>query len=237
MEKILSPEERIRRAEEIYYRRKILEGNRNYARVNISKNKKDFRILKKMIIQITICCLIYSFFIITKNKEYIFSKDVIEKTKDVLSYDINISNLYYKIMDFFNSIINEDNINKNKEIIENQPNENVENQEISKEQNNNENSNVIEEVKKETQEEVELTQMEQDAKSITDTKSLVVPLIGTITSRFGPRESENPKVSKNHTGIDIAVNEGTIFTASMEGIVEIVSSVRRIRKSYRNCKW
>ena len=72
----------------------------------------------------------------------------------------------------------------------------------------------------------ELTQMEKDAKSILENKSLTSPLKGTITSRFGTRESQNPIVPKNHTGIDIAVNEGTVFIAAMSGTVQEVSSER-----------
>ena len=84
--------------------------------------------------------------------------------------------------------------------------------------------------------EISLTQMEQDAKDILDSKSLINPLNGIITSRFGPRESENPIVSKNHTGIDIAAVEGTVFIAAMSGVVEEVSNKRRIRKSHKNSK-
>ena len=71
--------------------------------------------------------------------------------------------------------------------------------------------------------------MEKDAKNILETKSLIIPLKGTITSRFGVRNPKTPTVPKNHTGIDIAVNEGTVFIAAMEGIVQEVSSERRSR--------
>ena len=74
--------------------------------------------------------------------------------------------------------------------------------------------------------------MEKDAKEILANKSIILPLKGTITSRFGLRNPETPTVPKNHTGIDIAVNEGTVFIASMEGIVEDVSRERRFRKPY-----
>ena len=51
MERTMSVEEKIRRAEEIYERRK--RGvERPIATVNISEDKKDIKLLKKMIIQI-----------------------------------------------------------------------------------------------------------------------------------------------------------------------------------------
>lgn len=78
----------------------------------------------------------------------------------------------------------------------------------------------------------ELTQMEQDAKYILESKSLIIPLKGTITSRYGPRNPETPTVPKNHTGIDIAANEGTAFIASMSGVVQEVSNERRFRKTF-----
>ncbi len=37
--------------------------------------------------------------------------------------------------------------------------------------------------------------------------------MGVITSRYGPRNPTDPKVPKYHTGIDIAVNTGTVFIA------------------------
>jgi len=74
--------------------------------------------------------------------------------------------------------------------------------------------------------------MEQDAKNIIETKSLIIPLKGTITSRFGEREPKTPTVPRNHTGIDIAANEGTGFIAAMSGVVEEVSDKRRFRKSF-----
>ena len=40
-----------------------------------------------------------------QNTEYIFSADVINKTKEILSYDINIQNLYNKSKEYINGII------------------------------------------------------------------------------------------------------------------------------------
>lgn len=102
----------------------------------------------------------------------------------------------------------------------------VENTNSMQEQNiGGENVEIIEETQVEPEIIVEqLSQMEQDAKDIIATKSLTLPLKGTITSRFGIRESTNPIVPKNHTGIDIAANEGTVFIAAMAGVVEEVSS-------------
>ena len=58
MERTMSVEEKIRRAEEIYEKRK--QGmERPVTTVNLNNNKKDIKLLKKMIVQIIICSCIY----------------------------------------------------------------------------------------------------------------------------------------------------------------------------------
>ena len=65
MERILTPDEKIRRAEEIYYRRRMQDRTRNSARVNVAETKTNSGLLKKMILQIAICILIYTIFYMT----------------------------------------------------------------------------------------------------------------------------------------------------------------------------
>lgn len=105
MEKILTPDERIKRAEEIYYRRKNDGINRKSAKVNVS-NKKDYSMFKKMIIQIIICIVIYGNFYMIQNINHIFSQDIIQKVKQILSYDINIKSIYEQGMKYINSFMN-----------------------------------------------------------------------------------------------------------------------------------
>ena len=241
MERTLSPDEKIKRAEEIYYRRKIQATNRTSARVNVS-DKKDFGLLKKMFLQIAICVLIYIIFYMIQNTNYIFSENVIKKTNEILSYDINIQKLYSQAKEKFNSFINTDIKLENEIIDEIVNNEQVEPQNVQEDINAESNENISEEQRQEIVETNEeniggenanmneettenLSQMELDAKSIVESKSLIIPLKGTITSRYGPRNPTTPTVPKYHTGIDIAVNEGTVFIASMAGTVETVSSV------------
>ena len=103
MERILSQEDKIRRAEEIYQRRRtnVSSGVRvsgNY--VNSSKPK--FSLFKKMTLQLAICSVIYVIFYLIKNTNYIFSEDVMKKTKEMLSYDINFGKVYDSIYTFWN---------------------------------------------------------------------------------------------------------------------------------------
>ena len=241
MERTLSPDEKIKRAEEIYYKKKIQATNRNSTRVNVSE-KKDFGLLKKMFLQIAICILIYSIFYMIQNTNYIFSEDIIKKTNEILSYDINVQNLYNQTKEYFNSFMNTEINIENKEesnMVEEQVDMQNEEQDNIQEVLDTENNEIAPENEEEfTQENIggentqineeeteNLSQMELDAKSILETKSLIIPLKGTITSRYGPRNPTTATVPKYHTGIDIAVNEGTVFIASMSGTVETVSSV------------
>lgn len=246
MEKTLSPDERIRRAEEIYYRRKNQDINRKSAKVNVS-SKKNFGMFRKMIFQISICVVIYVIFYIVQNSSYIFSEATLKKVNEILSYDINIKKIYEEGIEYINKFSNnvgaaisrpqEENLIESNGAIDNQLNEDsgsenleIQNTNSIQEQNiGGANTEVIEGTKKS---EEPISQMEQDAKDILQTKSLVIPLKGTITSRFGLRDPKTPTVPKNHTGIDIAANEGTVFVAAMSGLVEKVSSERRFRESF-----
>lgn len=256
MERVISSEERIRRAEEIYQRRKMQRGVRvSTTNVN-AKIRPEYRMFKKLILQIIICLLIYFIFYLIKNSNYIFSEDVIRKTREFLSYDINFQNLYMQAGDYYNNNLKAffeieqekeeenqiDTANEQTEEVTNEVNvnEQVEGQ-ITNEVNTNEQveggigggeegtlllSNEVVEVssdEEQKEEEVPLTQMKIDANEIKANYNFILPLKGTITSRFGPREATEI-VSANHAGIDIAVNEGTIFVASMEGKVTLVSS-------------
>ena len=96
MERTLSPEERIKRAEEIYYRRRV--NNRGIrvptSTVNVGNNKPEYNLFKKMVLQILICFVIYAIFYLIQNTNYIFSENVLKKTKEFLTTDINFNNIY-----------------------------------------------------------------------------------------------------------------------------------------------
>lgn len=64
-----------------------------------------------------------------------------------------------------------------------------------------------------------LNQMLEDALKIRENYSMIIPVVGTITSEFGVRNSENPIVSHYHSGLDIAANTGTQILATLDGEV------------------
>lgn len=251
MEKTISQEERLRRAEEIYQRRKM--ANKNGIRVSsssVNNTKTKLSLFKKMALQLAICSVIYIIFYLIKNTNYIFSDDVINKTKELLSYDINFGNIYAQVNYFIEN--NKDKFtipeimqNTNNEV-EDKSEQNEENNKEGKNENNIETSNKTNnlgiggaetnEITQDTTEEKTKTQMELDAEYIKQKYSFKVPAKGTVTSRYGAREKTDI-VSAYHYGIDIGANIGTAIYASIEGTVTLVSSEGDYRKTCRNYKW
>ena len=239
MERVISSEERIRRAEEIYNRRRMQTGVRvPSSRVNTSLKDK-YKLYKKLILQIAICFVIYFIFYLIKNSNYIFSEDFINKTREFLSYDINFENIYSSVIEYYNNNMKgqlipplEEDINTvlDKNMIE-QTNEIQDNSQVTLEEQGGIGGGedalltLTQEVKEaSSQAVVQLSQMEIDANEIKENYNLVLPLAGTVTSRYGPREG-NEIVSSNHVGIDIGANEGTVFVAAMDGTVIKASGV------------
>ena len=111
MEKTISQEERIKRAEEIYYKRKLNNGSirMSSSQVKNDKEKRQITLYKKVFIQILICILIYLIFSLIKEANYVFSDNVLNKTKQFLNTDINFENITQNISRFFNE--NQDKLN------------------------------------------------------------------------------------------------------------------------------
>ena len=98
MERVLSTEERIRRAEEVYRNK----GNVGYEHIKGIPKYKN-KLIKKMIIQIVVCLSIYSLFYFLGNTENLFSKDMINRAREIMSYDINFDEIYKNFMNWLNS--------------------------------------------------------------------------------------------------------------------------------------
>ena len=219
MERTMSVEEKIRRAEEIYERRK--QGNRKPIATVSVREKKDVKLLKKMMIQILVCVAIYGIIYTIQNSNYVFSEEFLKKVNEVLSYDTNFSQIYENIKNQIMSWIpqkeeqtNQEGIGGAEEITP--PAETTENQEqIVQEQN--------QETNPEVQQEQPISQEEQDILNIKNTTSFIKPVEGTISSPFGQRENATGSVPKNHTGTDIAANMGTKILSATDGEVVLAS--------------
>ena len=190
-----------------------------------------------MMMQLVICAVIYIIFYLIKNTNYIFSDDVIKKTKEFLSYDINFGVIQEQISSFIDNNKENFNIfgitnNENQNNITNELQSDTMNVVNEVQINNitNEITNAIggiggasnnELIESKTAGEKK-SQAELDIEYIKENYNFKLPVKGTVTSRYGEREATEV-VSANHQGIDIGANEGTAIYAAMEGTVTVSS--------------
>ena len=243
LERTISQEERIRRAEEIYYRRKLNNSNVRMpsSQLRDKSEKRQFSLYRKMAIQILVCVLIYLIFSLIKEANYLFSEDVINKTKEFLSKDINFEVISLRVNEFWQNNKDKFSIftNNEEQNINNEQNTNIENDEQNTENNmqNIENNNAQnEQINNETtgiggassiennkiDKNTEKSQMELDAEYIKNNFELQLPVKAKVTSAYGKREADEI-VSADHYGIDLGVVVGTTILAAMEGTVTVVS--------------
>ena len=259
MEKNISVEERIKRAEERYYNtlnrdynniKNEDNGQSNKKNITERKNKKRTQ-KRKILTQILICLIIYGIFYCINNTNSLFSNDMKQKTKEILNTDINFSQIYSNlkcnIEKFFQNIQTNNNEQNSTESTDNT--ENNEENSINDIQNNDENiggaiedidlqigetseiekiqkqnSEEVNNIEKENNEVIELSQMEQDANFVKENISIIKPINGTISSRYGLRNPTTVTVPKNHTGIDLAETTGTKIISATDGTVILNSS-------------
>ena len=246
MERTISQEERIRRAEEIYQRRRrsleYSKQNKNY--INYDKTEKKTsniraRILKKLFAQIVICCGIYFILYLLVNSNYFFAEEVHKKINEYMAYDINFSELYNAVNKYISDdrnilktfFINHKEVNNTENINEEETaeNEQLENIEDTGEEQDSESNDVsvnMEAVGGADTEELNVdsrSQEEIDAEYIKQNYGIIWPVNGVITSRFGSRIPTDI-VTANHYGLDIGANIGTDVVAAMDGTVTLASS-------------
>lgn len=127
MEHIITPDERIRRAEEIYLRRQ--SRKQTVRKINVeSSERKNFKLVKRLILQSIICILIYFVFYLINTTNYTFSGAVLSKTREIMSYDFDFAGAYNNITASVNEYLysnkeneekDENNETSNEEIIDN----------------------------------------------------------------------------------------------------------------------
>lgn len=215
MDRALSDEEKIKRAIEISQRRNRVYDYQRTAKVNVN-NKKDYKLFKRMILQILICLVIYLIFYMVTTTNYIFSDDLINQTSSILNYDIDFRKLYNESYNKIQSIISNWG-NKENSDAATQTTDNL-SDEINQLTENNETANTVN--SENITEASTLSQMEQDAITAKEQCDFVKPLSGKITSEFGQREVTNPVMSADHKGIDISAKEGTKIKSAIDGQVE-----------------
>lgn len=214
MEKAITVEDRIRRAEEIYYRRHNQVLNNSAIKQDIVSTSKH-KIVKKVTIQAFIAACVFTSIFIALNNEKC-SETVKQNINYVLSYNIDFQKLYEEtgLQSMIEGLQNKKTRSDAKEIIEN-PNV------VESVGGGLEEVELVEEGSSLEESQEPLSQMEQDAEYIKKNISIIKPLTGVITSRFGLREDVQPY---SHTGIDIAANTGTTIIAAIDGVASVVST-------------
>lgn len=224
MERIISEEDRIRRAEEVASRRR----NRIPAEsINVPTNNKP-SLMRKLFCQVlsSICIFGILYFLSQNNSQ------AMELIKPVLSEDTDFNQIYTRLDGLIKNIGNE---MRNVETIDSNE---VENNSVTDVQNNLANdiqleSNVttvssVQDVQNSEEamgggDESIDSETDLDVIYIKKNGSFIKPISGRITSGYGPR-TPTDIVSANHAGVDIGANTGADIVASMEGKVEVVSS-------------
>lgn len=218
----ISEAERIKRAEELYYKRRY---NQNYRGSSRKEKKKKHSFIRwfigKTIYALLIIACVYGY----NNKEYIlsdeFKEDFNNFIKTPIDFDKLINNFYT------NSNENVDN-SEEKSANDSKGDENDDTK-INIIDSNIVNEKTEEISKKTTSQEILKTtniktkdmSVEEYIKSVC---SFIKPIEAKVTSRYGKRSSKYKNVSKNHTGIDLAANVGTDIVSSIDGKVIEVSS-------------
>lgn len=203
MEKILNDDERIRRAEEIYFRRNNMAPMKNSIKTN-TRNYIKNKILFNLLIMLNLTVIIFA----VKNKDYIFTSEFLD---NMYEYNINIG---MKIKEFLKT-----NESSNNEVVENEIKE-ENNENIVNEEKTNEEVEIIKEEKSSS-----ISEMDLDIENIKAAYSFIKPLdMYSVSSVFGSRESEYQNVTGYHTGIDLAAEKGKVIKSAMEGIVDLASS-------------
>lgn len=225
MERVLTVEEKIRRAEEIYQKRRQGEA-RPVAKVTVN-DKKDIRLLRKMIIQMLICVAIYLGIYTIQNSQSVFSEDFINKANEILSYDTNFVELYETIKNQMMVWM------KQEEKQEEQQENGQEEQQSQEQQVEGEAIGGAEEIV-ESSPEANLSPEEQEIQTIKNTTSFIKPIQGVISSPYGQRDTATGNVPKKHTGTDIAADMGTKIVSATDGEVVLASEEGDYRKTFES---
>lgn len=228
MEKTITVEEKIRRAEEIYNRR---NGNKYVYPETKTKKQKGPSLAKRMTKQIIICILIYGIFYAVSNKEYLTSPKFLSQIEQKAEQNEITKKAYNWTKQQIQSCINQIN-EKNRTNQKDKANQGETTEEQPKEDQQTSNDENIGGAVEETAEN-EQTQEQKDVEKIKNTTTFIKPIEGTISSTFGWRTPTTSTVPKYHTGVDIAAKTGTIIKSATEGKVVLASSEGDYGKHYK----
>lgn len=194
MERILNDSEKIRRAEEIYYRR----NHRNIAISQRESQRQKTYLGSKIVLEMLILVLIAGTVFAVKNKDYIFTENFLNSFSQ---YNINLTE---KLNGLMGPLKSEE---QNEEVF------------ITNEAKDSTQTHKTEEVQPSTPQGVVT-----DVPSLKNLFHFIKPIEGVVSSGFGARESQYQNVTGTHTGIDIAADTGMHIKSAIAGTVTQVST-------------
>ena len=121
MERTVSVEEKIRRAEEIYNKRRNPQARIETETINTAENSFIKRKMKKLFMQMSICIIIYVILYSTDFGGTIFKQDTANYIKTFLAEDIDFQGVYKNVDEYIQIIIpkensdGQNNVNSNEE--------------------------------------------------------------------------------------------------------------------------
>lgn len=238
MDRVITPDDRIRRAEEIYARRQSLREKTKRARVNVAGKPKNYKLLKSFILQIAISVIIYFMFYLVNTTNYSFSDNVLNKVRELISTDYDFKSVYNSAVEAINNYLYTDENNlENQEGEEITPPEEVEDRneenpnadgEMQEGEGENhgengeegENTSNPDDDESLTQSEVSKTE-ESETERIKNTYAFSLPVSGTVSSEYGDREVTSSVMTAYHKGIDVGADTGTPIYSATDGEVVI----------------
>lgn len=197
MEKVLSNDDKVRRAEEIYYRRKRGIPSSRFSKI---EGEKKSYLGSKILLQILVIINLSIIIIAIQNKEYIFTENFL---KDIQSYNINLTQSLRQLIGFDVEDVESEITTENVNI---EPPSEVEVQENT--------DPLVTEgiVPNDEGQSSSLNEMDEEISKIKELVAIQKPINeGTITSRFGARQSSYKNVEGYHTGIDIGAVKRNIY--------------------------
>lgn len=163
----MSVEEKIRRAEEIYYRR----NNQNpYNYRKREYEKKGPTLKQRMIKQLIICLLVYGVFYVVTNRDYFLSQEFRGEVQKVASKNEHLNNVYNYVTDYIDKYFGSNNVGG-----QNPNNQNKENDQEPKnsgESNGKSNNQEQQNQEKQTEEQINQEQQSQETTSSIDNEQI-----------------------------------------------------------------
>lgn len=227
MEKTMSIEERIKRAEEIYNRRSADNKNTKYTYQNYGEKNKNFKLIKKMAFQILLCIIIYTIFYMISSNEYVFSEDFRKNIGTILNTQLDFNKIYNEGKTLFQEWLSTDSAQNVDNVSQNE----VKEDSNSKENNENNNLNEImenqEDITSDNANKISGEQSVENTLSDTISEQNGINIGGAIEESTEVNSEDNVQTEKTQMELDAEDIKSSInFEIPVEGYISSTFGLR-----------